>query len=71
VEEGHIYYLYTLLGVGLKKEYNQVQELDKLKEQAVSQLKSLSQNKYTYPIESPNLQQHEQTSTFNQKLKKH
>lgn len=43
--------------------------LNKLKESALTQLKSLSQFKYSYSIESPNKIKYEHTSTFNNDLK--
>lgn len=43
--------------------------LKRLKEEATSQLRALSNYKYSYPIESPNTIYLEQTSTFDQQLK--
>lgn len=53
----------------LKEGLTAKERLEKLKEAATTQLKSLSSYKYTYPIESPQLVKFEQTSTFDQQLK--
>lgn len=45
------------------------ERFEKLKQSAITQLKSLSAYKYTYPIESPNTIRYEQTSTFDKTLK--
>ncbi|MBL7824157.1 MAG: KilA-N domain-containing protein [Saprospiraceae bacterium] len=45
------------------------QRLEKLKTQAIDQLKSLANYKYTYPIDSPRLIEYQQNSTFDDSLK--
>lgn len=53
----------------IKEGHSAKDRFPKLKELAVSQLKSLSQYKYSYSIESPYKMKYEQDSTFNQELK--
>jgi hypothetical protein len=53
----------------IKEGLSPKQRLEKLKEAASTQLKSLSQTRYDYPIESPIKLKYEQNSTFDKDLK--
>jgi len=53
----------------IKQGINPKERLGKLKLEATSQLKSLMNYKYSYPIESPFQTKHEQISTFDKDLK--
>ena len=59
----------TYNAILLKDGLTPKQRFEKLKQEAISQLKSLSNYKYTYPIDSPKLLEYQQTSTFDQQLK--
>lgn len=54
----------------IKEGLSSKNRLEKLKEIATAQLRSLSQYKYSYPIESPNALKYEQDATFNIDKKK-
>jgi hypothetical protein len=45
------------------------ERLERLKKEAVQQLKTLSQQKFNYPLESPLMLQYQQTTTFDKTLK--
>lgn len=59
----------TYNAILLKQGLSAKDRLEKLKEEAVSQLKSLANYKFEYPIDSPKLIEYQQNATFDQKLK--